>query len=71
MVQTGLVVNTGLAYCLSAAGHELINTVLYKWERSRKTTTTNGNKNMQNTVLAASAHVLPFFFLCLSLIVGV
>lgn len=27
------------------------------------------DKNTQNTVLAASAHVLPFFFFCLSLIV--
>lgn len=29
------------------------------------------DKNTRNTVLAASAHVLPFFFFCLSLIVDV
>lgn len=54
-----------------AAGHELINTVVQVGAFRQNIRNTGQNETRKNTVLAASAHVLPFFFFCLSLIADV
>lgn len=55
---------------LPAAGHELINSCTSGSVQGKQPQQTAAT-NTTGTVFAASAHVLPFFFFCLSLIVDV